>query len=149
MKGLVVVGTNANMAAAYDVKTGRELWKRNVNGPCGFGPLLFCDLSVVFTDSVYLLKPDDGKIVRRFSWKTDGVSEADCTRREVVCMLRGGWPPNGQSRFTPRRTKGTCRYFICASLKVSAFSLGQNLFITSRPNQRKRLFQLVCSDFAP
>jgi outer membrane protein assembly factor BamB len=106
VKGLVAVGTNANMAAAYDVRTGREVWKRNVNGPSGFGPLLFRDLLVVLTDSVYLLKPTDGKIVRRFSWKTDGVSEADCTRREVVCMLRGGWPPNGQSRLVGLNERG-------------------------------------------
>ena len=48
VKALVAVGTNANMAAAYDIKTGREVWKRNVNGPSVFGPLLFRDLLVVF-----------------------------------------------------------------------------------------------------
>ena len=106
VKGLVAIGTNANMAAAYDVKTGREVWKRNVNGPSGFGPLLFRDLLVVFTDSVYLLKPADGRIVRRFSWKTDSVSEADCTPSEVVCMLRGGWPPNGQGRLVGLNERG-------------------------------------------
>ena len=107
VKGLVAVGTNANMAAAYDVRTGREVWKRNVNAPSGFGPLLFRHLLVVFTDSVYLLKPANGKIVRRFSWKSDGVREADCTRREVVCMLRGGLPPNGQSRLVGLNERGT------------------------------------------
>jgi hypothetical protein len=96
VQGLVAVGTNANMAAAYDVKTGREVWRRSLNGPSVFGPLLFRDLLAVFTDSVYLLKPRNGKIERRFSWKADGVMKADCTRREVVCMLRGAWPPNGQ-----------------------------------------------------
>ncbi|SRR5216684_924231 len=59
-----------------------------------------------FTDSVYLLKPADGKIVRRFSWKTDGVLQADCTRREVVCMLRGAGPPNGQSRLVGLNERG-------------------------------------------
>ncbi len=106
VKGLVAVGTNANMAAAYDVKTGREVWKRKLNGPSGFGPLLFRDLLVVFTDSVYLLKLADGKVVRRFSWKAEAVSEADCTRHEVVCMLRGAWPPNGQSRLVGLNERG-------------------------------------------
>jgi outer membrane protein assembly factor BamB len=106
VSGLVVVGTNANMAAAYDASTGREVWKRKINGPSTFGPLLFHDLLVVLTSSVYLLTPTDGKIVRRFSWKGDGVREADCTQREVVCMLRGNWPPNGQCRLVGLNERG-------------------------------------------
>ena len=106
VKGLLAVGTNANMAAAYDVKTGREVWKRKLNGPSGFGPLLLRDLLVVFTASVYLLKLADGKVVRRFYWKAEAVSEADCTRREVVCMLRRVWPPNGQGRLVGLNERG-------------------------------------------
>ena len=102
----MIVGTNANMVAAYDVSAGREVWKRKINGPSTFGPLLFRDLLVVLTNSVYLLTPRDGKIVRRFSWKGDGVKEADCTQREVVCMLRGSWPPNGQSKLVGLNERG-------------------------------------------
>jgi len=108
VSGLVIVGTNANMAAAYDVSTGQEAWKRKINGPSVVGPLFFRDLLVVLTSSVYLLNPADGKIVRRFSWKGDGVREADCAQREVVCMLRGNWPPNGQCRLVGLNERGVC-----------------------------------------
>jgi outer membrane protein assembly factor BamB len=98
VKNLVVVGTNAKVALAYDVRSGQEVWKRGLNGPSGFGPLLFRGQLVFLTDSVYFVKPTTGKVVRRFSWRKDQVHEADCTKTQVVCMLRGQWPPDGQSR---------------------------------------------------
>jgi hypothetical protein len=98
VKGLVIVGTNASMAAAYDVKTGSRAWVRRLDGPSGFGPFLFRDLLVAITHSIYFLKPESGKIVRRFSWKRDGVSVADCTRRDVVCMLGGSRPQSRESK---------------------------------------------------
>lgn len=96
--GLVVVATNANLAVAYDVKTGSRAWLRPLDGPSTFGPLLFRGMLVAITHSLYFLKPDSGKLIRRFSWKEDGVSEVDCTQRNVVCLLRGTWPPDGSSR---------------------------------------------------
>ena len=97
-KGLVMVATNAKMAAAYDAKTGERVWVRKLDGPSHLGPLLFRSLLGVVTDSIYLLRPETGKVVRRFSWKGDGVTGADCTRRDVVCMLRGSWPPSGETK---------------------------------------------------
>jgi outer membrane protein assembly factor BamB len=96
--GLAIIGTNANMAAAYEVNTGSRAWLRPLDGPSTFGPLLFHDMLVVITHSIYFLKPESGKVIRRFSWKDDGVSEADCTQHDVICMLRGNWPPDGKSR---------------------------------------------------
>jgi len=83
-KNIVVGGKNANMAGAYDVRTGREVWRCKLDAPSGFGPLLFRDLLVLLADSVYLVKPATGKIVCKFSWKKDQANEADCTRTEVV-----------------------------------------------------------------
>jgi outer membrane protein assembly factor BamB len=97
-KGLVIVATNANMVAAYAEKSGKRVWVRKVDGPSSFGPLLFGRLLAVVTDSVYLLKPDTGEIIRKFSWKGDAVSRADCTQRNVVCILRGSWPPDGTAK---------------------------------------------------
>lgn len=77
------------MAAAYDVKTGNRVWRRAMDGPSTFGPLLFRDMLVAIANSIYFLLPKDGKVVRRFSWKNDRVNEADCTQRGVVCMLQG------------------------------------------------------------
>ena len=95
---LVIVATNANMAAAYEVKTGTRMWGRALDGPSTHGPLLFHDWLVAIAHSIYFLLPKSGKVIRRFSWKDDRVSEADCTQRGVVCMLRGSWPPDGKIR---------------------------------------------------
>jgi outer membrane protein assembly factor BamB len=97
-KDLVIVTTNAKMVAAYTEKSGKLVWVRRLDGPSTFGPLLFGQQLVVITDSLYLIKPDTGKIVRKFSWKGDAATRADCTQRNVVCILRGSWPPDGTAK---------------------------------------------------
>lgn len=94
---LVIVGTNASIAAAYDVKTGRQTWTQELDGPSVIGPLMLRDFVVLIANSVYFLNPSDGKILSKFSWKEDGVSAADCTLHEIVCVLRGPSPPKGVS----------------------------------------------------
>jgi hypothetical protein len=117
VKGLVIVGTNAKMAAGYDAKTGKRVWARRLDGPSVFGPLFCRGLLAVVTDSVYLLRPESGKVVRRFSWKGDGVSGAECTPRGVIAILRGSWPPNGNVRLVGLNESGvrytkTCLAFV-------------------------------------
>lgn len=97
-KGLVIVSTNANMVAAYSEKSGERVWIRKLDGPSVFGPLLFRRQLIVVSDSVFLLNLNTGKIIRKFSWKSDGVSRADCTRQAVVCILRGSSPPDGTAK---------------------------------------------------
>lgn len=97
-KGLVIVGTNANMAAAYEPRTGKRVWIRKLDGPAGWGPLKCGELVALVTDSIYLLRPESGKIVRRFSWKDDGVNSAAPTRKAIVANLRGSWLPKGSVR---------------------------------------------------
>jgi outer membrane protein assembly factor BamB len=97
-KGLVIVATNAKIVAAYAAKNGKRVWARKLDGPSSFGPLLFRRQLAVVTDSVYLLKPDTGEIIRKFSWKGDAASRVDCTQRNVVCILRGSWPPDGTAK---------------------------------------------------
>jgi outer membrane protein assembly factor BamB len=93
VEGLVIVGTNASIAGAYDVKTGRQAWTQKLDGPSVIGPLLLGDFVILITDSVYFLNPSDGKIISKFSWNGDGVSAAGCARHDIVCVLRGPWPP--------------------------------------------------------
>jgi hypothetical protein len=95
--GLVIVGTNARKAVAYDVETGEMAWSCKLDGPSGFGPLAFRRLAAIFTDSIYLLEPRTGRIVRKFSWKGDGINGAVSTPRNIVAKLRGKWPPDGRS----------------------------------------------------
>lgn len=97
-KGLVIVGTNANMAAAYEPKSGKRVWIRKLNGPSVREPLNCGGLVALATDSIYFLEPESGKIVRRFSWKGDGVSSVTATRKTIVANLRGRWPPNGSEK---------------------------------------------------
>ena len=97
-KGLVIVGTNANMAAAYEPGSGKRVWLRKLDGPSGSGPLKCGEFVVLVTDSIYLVKPENGKIVRKFSWKEDGVSSVAVTGKRIIANLRGGWPPEGNIR---------------------------------------------------
>jgi outer membrane protein assembly factor BamB len=117
LNGLVIVGMNARMAAAYDARTGKRVWVRKLDGPSVFGPLLFRRLLLVVTDSIYLLRPETGKVVRKFSWKRDGVSRAECTDKNVLATLRGSWPPDGNIRLVGLDQEGikfvrTCRAFV-------------------------------------
>jgi hypothetical protein len=97
LDGLVIVGTNAKRTVAYDVQTGELAWICKLDGPSGFGPLIFQRLAAIFTDSIYLLEPKTGKIIRRFSWKGDGIKGAVSTPRNIVGELRGKWPPEGKT----------------------------------------------------
>lgn len=98
LDGLVIVGTNAKRAVAYETKTGELAWVCRLDGPSSFGPLKFQRLAVIFTDSIYLVEPKTGKVIRKFSWKGDGVNGAVSTPRSVVGKLRGKWPPDGKSQ---------------------------------------------------
>jgi PQQ-like domain len=91
--GFVIVGTNAKRAVAYEPETGKCAWTCALDGPSGFGPLAYKRLIAVFTDSIYLLRPESGKVARKFSWKNDGVTMAASTPEGIVATLRGPWPP--------------------------------------------------------
>jgi len=105
------------MAAAYKAKTGELVWVRKLNGPSGFGPLLCRGLLAVVTDSIYLLKPENGEVVRRFSWKGDGVSHAECTSKDIIAILRRDRPTDGNVKLVSLNEKGirfteSCRAFV-------------------------------------
>jgi len=124
VNGLVIVGTNANMAAAYDARTGKRVWARRLDGPSGFGPLLCRGFLAVLTDSIYLLRPENGEVVRKFSWKDDSVSHAESTPRDIIAILRGNGPPVGDVRLVGLNKTGirfteTCRAFV-AFLRYAA-----------------------------
>jgi outer membrane protein assembly factor BamB len=117
VKRLVIVGTNAKMAAGYDTKTGKRVWVRRLDGPSVFGSLLYQNLLAVVTDSIYLLKPESGKVVRKFSWTPDGVTVAECTRGDIIAILRGSPPTDGTVRLVGLSERGIqftehCRSFV-------------------------------------
>ena len=96
--GLVIVGTNANRAVAYEARNGKLVWIRKLDGPSVFGPLMFRGFAVLFTDSIYLLETKTGEVVQKFSWKDDGVTGATSTPKNIVGTLRGPSPPSGQTQ---------------------------------------------------
>jgi outer membrane protein assembly factor BamB len=113
----VIVGTNAKTAAAYDARTGDRAWIRWLDGPSVCGPLTCRGRLAVITDSVYLLRPENGKVVRRFCWKGDGVRHADSSATDIIAILRGAWPPDGNVRLVHLNESGirfteTCRAFV-------------------------------------
>lgn len=116
-QGLVIVGTNARMAAAYDVRTGKRIWACRLDGPSTFGPLLCRGLLAVFTDSVYLVRPRDGEIVRRFTWKGERVNRAESTPRGIFAILRGNSPSDEDIKAVGLNESGihfvqTCRVYV-------------------------------------
>jgi outer membrane protein assembly factor BamB len=98
MKSTVIIGTNASMASAYDIVSGKNVWSRKLDGPSAYGPFTCAGLVVVVTDSLYYLNPENGHVVRKFSWTNDGVTSAAATGESMVAILRGGWPPQGNIR---------------------------------------------------
>jgi outer membrane protein assembly factor BamB len=94
LSGLVIAGTNASKAFAYDPESGKRVWVRPLDGPSVLGPFIFQGLAAVFTDSIYLLKPESGAIVRKFSWRNDGVTGAASTPKNIIVSLKGQWPPS-------------------------------------------------------
>ncbi len=88
-----------------------------LDGPSVFGPIPCRNLLAVVTDSIYLLKPESGKVVRRFSWKPDRVSEAECNPKVSIVILKGAWPGSGDVRLVGLSERGirfteTCRAFL-------------------------------------
>jgi outer membrane protein assembly factor BamB len=117
LNGLAIVGTNAKKAAAYATKTGKQVWATKLDGPSGFGPLLCRNLLAIVTDSIYLLKPENGKIVRRFSWNAYGIRQAEWTQREIVVSLSGNLPSDGNPKIVGLNESGirfteTCGAFV-------------------------------------
>ncbi len=98
---------------------GKRVWIRKLDGPStSIWPSPVAELLLaVVTDSIYLIKPESGKVVRKFSWKGDGVSQAECTREGIIAILRGGWPPEGNVRLVGLNERGiqftqTCQAFV-------------------------------------
>jgi outer membrane protein assembly factor BamB len=98
MKGLVIIGTNARKAFAYDAETGELAWVRKLDGASVFGPLVHRGLVALVTQSVYLLESADGKVVWHFTWEGDSASMAETTTKNMVVTLRGKWPPGGETQ---------------------------------------------------
>jgi outer membrane protein assembly factor BamB len=92
---MVVVGTNANMAAAYDIKTGNRVWFRELDGPSLPGPLLLGSCLAVFADSVYFLAPESGQIVQKFSWDASRADSPNGVGDDVIAILRSNASVDG------------------------------------------------------
>ncbi|MBI3974654.1 MAG: PQQ-binding-like beta-propeller repeat protein [Chloroflexi bacterium] len=64
-----IVATLTGFAIGYDVETGSEVWRQALDGPSAAALALFRGhVLVQTTASVCLLRPDDGRIVRRWHW---------------------------------------------------------------------------------
>jgi outer membrane protein assembly factor BamB len=87
LKGLVIVSTNAKRVVAFSKETGEQVWATKLDGPAGFGPLLYKNLLAAVTNSIYLIDPESGKIVRRFTWNSYNIRQAESADRNIVVSL--------------------------------------------------------------
>lgn len=66
---LVITATNAALAIAYEVDSGREVWRRTLDSGSIFQIQRLLDNIVVQTwNSIYLLDPGTGEIGHQWSW---------------------------------------------------------------------------------
>jgi outer membrane protein assembly factor BamB len=70
---LVIVSTNAKTAIAYYALSGKMAWSQKLDSPSVFGPVAHHDSVLAVADSLYVLNPRTGKILRRFSWEGEKV----------------------------------------------------------------------------
>lgn len=93
--GLVIVSTNAKRAVAFDTRTGSQVWVSKIDGPATFGPLLCGNLLAVVTNSIHLLQPKSGKIVRKFSWRREWTRGVECMQRDILATVVRSQPSDG------------------------------------------------------
>lgn len=69
-KNSVIVATNAGLAIAYEIVSGKPIWKTRLDGPSIRELCMFESHVVVVTEqSIYLLDPSDGKLHQRWNWR--------------------------------------------------------------------------------
>jgi outer membrane protein assembly factor BamB len=101
VNGLVIAGTNARTAVAFDAASGRQIWKRNLDGPAVFGLLRHRGMIVVVTDSIYLVSPHNGEVEQHLRWRNETVESAENFGDSLAAVMRDS------------STKGTSRIFVC------------------------------------
>ncbi len=88
VNGLVVVGTNARTAVAFNVANGRRVWKRHVDGPAVFGLIRHRRLIVVSASSVYLVASTSGEVQRRLSWPNYSLEGVEDFGTRLMVLMR-------------------------------------------------------------
>jgi hypothetical protein len=94
LDGLVTVSTNAKTVVAYDALSGKLAWRKKLDGPSIFGPLVHKGCIFVVSSSLYLLSRT-GKVQRRFSWKEQRVDHAESTPRGIAVSFWPEWVGRG------------------------------------------------------
>ncbi|HEV8524612.1 MAG TPA: PQQ-binding-like beta-propeller repeat protein [Terriglobales bacterium] len=116
LDGLVVVGTNARTAAAFDTANGRRVWKRNLNGPAVFGLLRHRDMVVVVTESIYLLSPGSGNVEKHLRWRKESVDYVENFGGRLAAVLRD------------RSSNGTSRISVCDVVKGAVNTVSHDVW---------------------
>jgi hypothetical protein len=82
---IVTIANSAGVALAYDVRTGREIWRQKLDGPASGELYGFKGHVAVRTFwSVYLLDAKDGRVLERWHWRGRRIRHLACARD---CML--------------------------------------------------------------
>jgi outer membrane protein assembly factor BamB len=98
VNNLVLVTTNASTIVAYESASGKLAWKRELDGPSTYGPVLHGELVLAVSDSLYAFNPRTGGLRRRLSWKGRKVQQADSTGKGITVMF---WPETPKTKLPP------------------------------------------------
>ena len=86
--GDLFVGTTGDdLAVAYKIDTGQEVWRQELDGP-GVGELFPFRGNVALRTfwSVYVLSSKDGHVVRRWHWRARYVRQLVCTENTLLAV---------------------------------------------------------------
>lgn len=68
--GLAIVATNGDQAMGFEAVTGCPIWKTKLDDPSINELYRFQkDVLVTTTRSIFLLRPSDGEVIRRWNWR--------------------------------------------------------------------------------
>ena len=115
---LAIVSTNAKLAIAYDLLSGKLVWKSRLDAPSTFGPILHKDSVLAISKSLYVLNPKTGAVRRRYSWEDRRMHEIVSTSRSTVVTF---WPEFINEKLPGKKAKAEKRAAALAESASIAF----------------------------
>jgi outer membrane protein assembly factor BamB len=89
IRNLVIIATRDAVAVAYEVETGREVWRRTLDGPVGSEVFNFKGQVALRTFwSAYVLGARDGEVAARWHWRGRYTRHLSCTNDALLVVTQ-------------------------------------------------------------